>query len=46
MKEKLKMLQVKNSTHDRAKMQALKKGISIKDYIMNLVNNDIEKDNR
>jgi len=36
--EKLKMLQVKESTHKQIKLKALQEGISIKDYMEKLVN--------
>ena len=40
MKEKLKMLQVEEKTHDKAKLKAVKNKMSIKAYIKMLVDKD------
>ena len=40
MKTKLKMLQVEQDVHEMAKLKALKKGMSIKEYIRFLVERD------
>jgi hypothetical protein len=39
----MKMLQVENDTHKQIKEQAVKKGMSIKEYVQYLADKDNEK---